>query len=53
MCFTATRRFGEQIRDAAGIIQIQSTKLDLEYVERWVAALDIEEQWLAARETAR
>jgi hypothetical protein len=42
-----------QIRDAAGIIQIQGTKLDVDYVERWVAALDIEDQWHTARERAR
>jgi hypothetical protein len=39
-----------QLRDAAGIIEIQGEKLDLEYVERWVAALDIEDQWRAVRE---
>jgi hypothetical protein len=39
-----------QIRDAAGIIQIQGEKLDIDYVERWVAALDIDEQWRAARQ---
>ncbi|MEA2344381.1 MAG: hypothetical protein QOF63_2550 [Thermoanaerobaculia bacterium] len=42
-----------QIRDAAGIIRIQGAKLDVDYVERWVAALDIEDQWRAAREKAR
>jgi hypothetical protein len=41
-----------QIRDAAGIIRIQGAKLDVDYVERWVAALDIEEQWEAARRQA-
>jgi hypothetical protein len=41
-----------QIRDAAGIIKIQGTKLDVDYVERWVAALDIEDQWRSAREQA-
>jgi hypothetical protein len=38
-----------QIRDAAGIIKIQGAKLDVDYVERWVAALEIEDQWRAAR----
>jgi hypothetical protein len=42
-----------QISDAAGIIQVQGPKLDVEYVERWIAALDIEDQWHAAREKAR
>ena len=42
-----------QIRDAAGIVRIQGPKLDVDYVERWVAALDIEDQWHSAREQAR
>lgn len=41
-----------QIRDAAGIIQIQGSNLDVDYVERWVAALEIEDQWEAARRKA-
>lgn len=41
-----------QINDAAGIIQVQAEKLDLEYVERWVAVLELDEQLAAARERA-
>ena len=41
-----------QINDAAGIIQVQSTNLDLEYVERWVAVLELDQQWSVARERA-
>jgi hypothetical protein len=41
-----------QIRDAAGIIEIQGEKLDTQYVERWAAALDIEDQLRAARQKA-
>jgi hypothetical protein len=41
-----------QIKDAAGIIEIQGANLDLDYVERWVAALDIEDQWNAAQRMA-
>jgi len=41
-----------QIRDAAGIIEIQGEKLDVDYVERWAAALDIEDQLHAARQKA-
>lgn len=37
-----------QINDAAGIIQVQHEKLDREYVERWVAVLELEQEWLAA-----
>jgi hypothetical protein len=42
-----------QIRDAAGIIQIQGANLDIDYVERWVATLDIGDQWHAAQCAAR
>lgn len=38
-----------QIRDAAGIIEIQGAKLDVDYVQKWAAALDVEDQWRAAR----
>jgi hypothetical protein len=41
-----------QIYDAAGIIQVQGTNLDLEYVERWVAVLELEQQWSLAQERA-
>jgi hypothetical protein len=49
------RRSGEselQIKDAAGIIQVQADRLDLEYVEKWVAVLDLDEEWSAARRRA-
>jgi hypothetical protein len=41
-----------QIKDAAGIIQVQGDNLDLGYVTRWIATLDLDEQWLAARKRA-
>jgi hypothetical protein len=41
-----------QIRDAAGILEIQRDKLDFDYVERWAAALDVEDQLQAARRAA-
>jgi hypothetical protein len=41
-----------QIKDAAGIIQVQGENLDLGYVTRWIATLDLDEQWLAARKRA-
>jgi hypothetical protein len=41
-----------QINDAAGIVQVQRENLDLEYVERWVAVLELDQQWAAARERA-
>jgi len=33
-------------------IQIQGAELDVDYVERWAAALDIEDQLRAARQKA-
>lgn len=39
-----------QINDAAGVIQVQHEDLDLEYVERWVAVLELDQQWREARE---
>jgi hypothetical protein len=41
-----------QIADAAGIIRMQGDMLQKEYVERWVSALDLADQWLAARKKA-
>lgn len=41
-----------QIRDAAGIIEIQGAALDIPYVEKWVRELDLEQQWRLALERA-
>ena len=41
-----------QIMDAAGIIQVQGEDLDRGYVNRWVATLELDEQWVAARKLA-
>lgn len=41
-----------QINDAVGIIQVQRENLDLEYVNRWVVALELQEQWAIARNRA-
>jgi len=41
-----------QIDDAAGVIRIQAGKLDLAYIQSWVDALGISEQWRAAQERA-
>jgi hypothetical protein len=38
-----------QIDDAAGIIRLQGGSLDRAYVERWVRALGLHEQWQAAQ----
>lgn len=48
-------RMGEserQVNDAAGIIRVQGARLDISYIERWVEALGLEEQWSRAREKA-
>lgn len=37
-----------QIKDAAGIVRVQGDMLDREYVERWVAVLELDDQWKAA-----
>lgn len=42
-----------QVNDAAGIIKVQGASLDLDYVERWVAALELDDQWHAACEAAQ
>jgi len=34
-----------QLRDAAGVMAVQGELLDRDYVERWVRALGIEEEW--------
>lgn len=41
-----------QIEDAAGIIRLQGENLDTGYVQRWVDALRLGEQWSAARSMA-
>ena len=41
-----------RIRDAAGIIQVQGEDLDRGYVNRWVATLELDDQWVAARKLA-
>jgi len=41
-----------QIEDAAGVIRVQTGKLDLSYIQSWVDALDLGEQWQAARDRA-
>ena len=42
-----------QIEDAVGIIRLQADNLDVQYVERWVTALDLDEQWQQALALAR
>jgi hypothetical protein len=42
----------QQLIDAAGILRMQHGRLDLAYLERWVEALELQEQWNAARARA-
>ncbi len=42
-----------QLEDAAGIIRVQATSLDTEYIERWVRDLGLSEEWAAAKTRAR
>ena len=42
-----------QLQDAAGIVSVQGSNLDVEYVERWVSELRLEQQWRAVREAPR
>jgi len=41
-----------QINDAAGVIRIQSSDLDIAYIESWVDALDVRNEWGLARQRA-
>jgi hypothetical protein len=41
-----------QVNDVAGILRTQGDTLDLEYVERWMAALGLEDQWTQAKAAA-
>lgn len=41
-----------QMQDAAGILIVQGTQLDIQYVEKWVRELDLHEQWNAVRALA-
>jgi hypothetical protein len=34
-----------QLEDAAGILRVRAGSLDLGYIERWVAELDLADQW--------
>jgi len=42
-----------QLNDAAGIVKVQAANLDVEYVERWVAVLELDEQWQEVLRRAR
>lgn len=40
-----------QLEDVAGILRVQGADLDFDYIERWVAELQLAEQWQKARGT--
>ena len=41
-----------QIEDAAGIVRLQGENLDVTYVERWAAVLEVRDQWTQAKARA-
>ncbi|MGP0018452.1 MAG: DUF6036 family nucleotidyltransferase [Candidatus Sulfotelmatobacter sp.] len=41
-----------QIEDAASVLKLRSEILDTPYLERWISALGLTEQWRAARQAA-
>lgn len=41
-----------QIEDVAGIIRTQGSDLDFEYLERWIAGLALDHEWLRAKKSA-
>jgi hypothetical protein len=48
-------RMGEsvrQIRDVAGVLKVQKSKLDLAYIEQWIKELGLDTQWIHARQLA-
>ena len=38
-----------QLRDAAGILQLKGSELDVEYIERWVSDLQLQDLWRRVR----
>lgn len=40
-----------QLHDAAGVVKTQGEKLNLEYIERWVKQLSLDDQWKSVRES--
>jgi hypothetical protein len=42
----------QQMQDAAGIVSVQGDQLDRAYVEKWVAALELQDQWEIVRRLA-
>lgn len=41
-----------QLVDAVGILKVQATSLNRDYIEHWVKLLELQPQWLAALEKA-
>ncbi len=41
-----------QMEDVAGLLRVRSGDLDMAYIMKWVAALDLENEWLAAQRAA-
>jgi hypothetical protein len=48
-------RMGEsmrQIQDVVGILKVRKEKLDIAYIEKWVAELSLDTEWARARQLA-
>lgn len=48
-------RMGEsarQIQDVASVLKVQTKRLDISYIEKWVAELGLTSEWARARELA-
>ena len=41
-----------QLRDVVGILELRGSSLDLAYIERWVAELDLHGEWQQVREAS-
>ena len=41
-----------QMNDAVGIAQVQRDNLDFDYIERWIAVLELDHQWKIMRKRA-
>jgi len=42
-----------QIEDAAGVVRVQGASLDVSYIEEWVEALQLQDEWARARAKAK
>lgn len=48
LCWAKMSESERQLEDAATVIRLQGSQLDLAYIEKWVRKLEIEQQWRTA-----